>query len=70
MQAGLKGVSLFVTGVIIGITPLAVTFLAPVIGYLVSHLCVAIVVVNLKFAWSPYVAELGHSFPESQYQRP
>lgn len=35
MQAGRKGASVFVTGIIIGITPMAVTVLAPVVGYLV-----------------------------------
>ena len=35
-QASLKGASLTVTGIIIGLTPLAVTIVAPVAGYLVS----------------------------------
>ena len=36
-QAGRKGASMFVTGVIIGITPLAVTVFAPLVGYFVSN---------------------------------
>ena len=37
-QAGHKGASVFVIGIIIGITPLAVAVFAPVIGYFVSNL--------------------------------
>lgn len=36
LQASGKGVSTFVIGVIVGITPLAVTIFAPIIGYMVS----------------------------------
>lgn len=43
MQARLKGASLIVIGVIIGITSLAVTVLAPLVGYLVSQVYVATV---------------------------
>ena len=36
MQAGNKAASVSVTGVIIGATPLVVTVLAPIVGYLVT----------------------------------
>ena len=36
MQAGNKAASVFVTGVIIGVTSLVVIVLAPIVGYLVT----------------------------------
>ena len=40
MQASKKGASVFVTGVIVGISSLVVTVVAPIIGYLVTILTI------------------------------
>ena len=40
MQAGEKGASVFVTGVIVGISSLVITVVAPIIGYLVTILII------------------------------